>query len=135
MSKTAVADLAAQRTELASLFTAGGAGLSPMTPACAIAFGRQEGLARGMTLLAVSTAVWVFILVPLIIVWALGVTDIVRRDLSGSATLGWILIVVLLPLLGTLVYFLLRKPTEKEVRRAEAAAAEQRGSWPEGVPR
>jgi hypothetical protein len=83
-----------------------------------------------MTLLAVSTAVWVFILVPLIIVWALGVADIVRRDLSRSATAGWILIVVLLPLVGTLIYFLLRKPTEKEIQRAQEAAAEQRGSWP-----
>lgn len=79
-----------------------------------------------MTLLAVTTAVWVFILVPLIIVWAVGVFDIVRRDLSGSATAAWILIVILLPLVGTLVYFLMRKPTEKEIRDAEAAAAEQR---------
>ena len=88
-----------------------------------------------MTLLAVTTTVWVFILVPLIIVWAIGVFDIVRRDLSLSATIGWILIVVLVPLLGTLVYFQLRKPTEKEIRRAEAAAAETRGNWPRGIPR
>jgi hypothetical protein len=84
-----------------------------------------------MTLLAVSTAVWVFIVVPLIIVWALGVVDIVRRDLSPLATAGWILIVVLLPLIGTLAYFLLRKPTEQEIHQAQAAAAEQRGSRPD----
>jgi hypothetical protein len=88
-----------------------------------------------MTLLAVSTAVWVFILVPLIVVWALGVVDIVRRDLSRWATVGWILIVVLLPLIGTLAYFLLCKPTEKEIRQAQEAAAEQRGNWPDGVHR
>jgi hypothetical protein len=84
-----------------------------------------------MALLAVSTAVWVFIVVPLIIVWALGIVDIVRRDLSGWAKAGWILIVVLLPLIGTLIYFLLRKPTEAEIRQAQAAAAEQRGSRPD----
>ena len=88
-----------------------------------------------MTLLAASTAVWVFILVPLIIVWGVGIFDIVSRDLSRSATAAWILIVVLLPLVGTLVYFVMRKPTEKEIRRAEQAATEQRDSWPKGVPR
>jgi hypothetical protein len=84
---------------------------------------------------AVSTAVWVFILVPLIVVWAIGVVDIVRRDLPRGATAAWILIVVLLPVLGTLAYFLLRKPSEKEIQQAQAAAAEQRGGRPAGAQR
>jgi hypothetical protein len=50
----------------------------------------------------------------------------VRRPLSLAQTAGWILLVVLLPLIGTLVYFLLRKPTEEEILRAEAATAERR---------
>ena len=49
-----------------------------------------------------------------------------RRDLSLGATVGWILIVVLLPLVGTLAYFLLRKPTEEEIRQAQQAAERQR---------
>jgi type II secretory pathway component PulM len=51
-----------------------------------------------------------------------------RRPLSPAQTAGWILLVVLLPLIGTLVYFLLRKPTEEEILRAQEAAAEQRDS-------
>ena len=32
-----------------------------------------------MAPLAASTAVWIFILVPLIVVWAIGIVDILRR--------------------------------------------------------
>ena len=81
-----------------------------------------------MTVIAASTAVWVFILIPFLVVWAVGIVDIVRRHLSPVQTLGWILVVVLLPLVGTLVYFLLRKPTEEEIRRAREADADQRPS-------
>ena len=74
-----------------------------------------------MTLLAASTFVWIFILLPLLIVWAIGLVDIVRRPLSGVATAAWILVVVVFPFAGTLVYFLLRKPTPEEIRLKRAA--------------
>lgn len=79
-----------------------------------------------MTALAASAFVWALILVPLLVIWVVGLVDIVRRDLSPRATFGWILIVVLLPFVGTLVYFLTRKPTEKEVRDAQAVASDAR---------
>ena len=81
-----------------------------------------------MTVLAATTFVWVVILIPLLVVWALGIVDIVRRHLSPVQTAGWILVIVLLPLVGTLVYFLLRKPTEEEIRRSREVAAEGRPS-------
>jgi hypothetical protein len=77
-----------------------------------------------MTPLAASTFVWVFILLPLIVVWAIGVVDIVRRPLSRPATAAWIVIVLVLPFIGTLVYFLLRKPTQQEIELQRAAAAD-----------
>jgi hypothetical protein len=73
--------------------------------------------------IAASTAVWVFILLPIAVIWVVGLVDIVRRDLPGSTKAGWILVVVLLPVIGTLVYFLFRKPTEEELRQAGRAAA------------
>jgi phospholipase D-like protein len=79
-----------------------------------------------MTPLAVSTFVWVFILLPLIVVWVIGLVDIVRRPLSRKATAAWIVIVLLFPFIGTLVYFLLRKPTQEELRLHRAAAADPR---------
>src|SRR4029079_2538218 len=85
-------------------------------------------LVYDVTVLAASTAVWVFILIPFLVVWALGIVDIVRRDLSTAQTVGWIVVVVVLPLVGTLVYFLMRKPTEEEIRGAREAAAEKRAS-------
>jgi len=37
-----------------------------------------------------------------------------------------IAIVIVFPIIGTIAYFTLRKPTEHEVRAAQAAAAERR---------
>jgi hypothetical protein len=71
--------------------------------------------------LAVSTAVWIFILVPVLLIWAVGLIDIFRRDLPRGTKAAWVLIVVLLPIVGTIAYFLLRKPTEKEIRQAQQA--------------
>jgi hypothetical protein len=67
---------------------------------------------------AASTAVWVFILLPILVIWAVGLIDIVRRDLPGGTKAAWILIVIVLPVVGTVAYFLLRKPTEKEIQEA-----------------
>jgi Phospholipase_D-nuclease N-terminal len=78
-----------------------------------------------MVVIAASTAVWIFILVPLAIVWAAGVYDIVRSHRSGWTTVGWLLVVILVPVVGSIVYWTLRKPTEKDIRRAQAAAAER----------
>jgi hypothetical protein len=74
-----------------------------------------------MTPLAASTFVWVFILVPLLVVWVIGLVDIVRRPLSRPAKAAWIVIVLVLPFIGTLVYFVLRKPTQQEIERQLAA--------------
>jgi hypothetical protein len=88
-----------------------------------------------MTPIAASTAVWVFILLPVVVIWVIGLVDIVRRDLPRGATAAWILIVVLLPVVGTLAYFLLRKPTENEIRKAQQASEELRADRPTGVRR
>ena len=71
--------------------------------------------------------VWVFILLPLLVIWAVGLVDIFRRDLPRGTTAAWVLIVLLRPVIGTVTYFLLRKPTEKEIRQARDAAAANGG--------
>lgn len=70
---------------------------------------------------AASTAVWVFILLPLLVIWAVGLVDIFRRDLPRGTKAAWVLIVMLLPVVGTITYFLLRKPTEKEIQQTRQA--------------
>jgi phospholipase D-like protein len=72
--------------------------------------------------LAATTATWVFVLLPLIAIWIAGIVDIVQRDLDRGAKAGWIIIVLLLPVLGMLLYFLTRKPSEREIEAAQAAS-------------
>jgi len=79
-----------------------------------------------MSLFAMSTATLVFIAIPTAVAWIAGVVDILRHGMPTGQTVLWILIVILLPIVGTLGYFLLRKPTEREIRASQAAAAERR---------
>ena len=78
------------------------------------------------SLMAVSTATMVFIVIPVAVAWVAGVVDILRRGLPAGQAVLWILLVIVLPIVGTLAYFTLRKPTEREVSAAQAAAAERR---------
>lgn len=78
------------------------------------------------TPIAVSTAALVFILIPLGVAWIAGLVDIFRHPMPTSQRVFWIVIVIVLPIVGTLAYFTLRKPTEHEVRASQAAAAERR---------
>jgi uncharacterized protein (DUF58 family) len=63
------------------------------------------------------TAMWGIIAVLLLIVWGLTIVDIVRRHLGTRRTAAWLLIVVLLPFLGTLLYLVLREPSPAEAER------------------
>jgi hypothetical protein len=71
--------------------------------------------------IAATAFVWVFILIPLLVIWAIAIVDIVRRDMPGGTKAAWILLVLILPVVGTITYFVLRKPTEAETRRAMEA--------------
>ena len=55
-------------------------------------------------------------LVVLVVVWVITVSDIVRRHLGRGPTSAWLLIVILLPFLGSLLYWALRKPSAEEVQ-------------------
>ena len=55
------------------------------------------------------TAFWVAISVALVAVWAFTVADILRRHLDRRHTLAWLLIVILLPFAGALLYWVLRR--------------------------
>jgi hypothetical protein len=78
------------------------------------------------TPIAMSTAVLVFIGIPLAIAWVVGLVDIFRHPMPTGQRVFWIAIVIVLPIVGTIAYFTLRKPTEEEIRAAQAAAAERR---------
>ena len=76
--------------------------------------------------IAMSTAAWVFIGIPLVIAWVIGVVDIFRHPMPSGQWVLWLAIVIVLPVIGTIAYFTLRKPTEQEVHAAQAAAERRR---------
>jgi uncharacterized PurR-regulated membrane protein YhhQ (DUF165 family) len=54
----------------------------------------------------------------LLVIWVFTIVDIVRSHLGAAKTSAWILIVLIVPFLGALLYwFVLRQPTEDEVQR------------------
>ncbi|GIG02786.1 SHOCT domain-containing protein [Catellatospora citrea] len=67
------------------------------------------------------------IFIPLLLIWGFAIVDIFRRDdLSGWLKALWIVVVVLLPFLGTLIYLIFRQPgaTPQERRAMDQASRE-----------
>jgi hypothetical protein len=55
--------------------------------------------------------------VALLVVWVITVSDMVRRHLGRGKTAAWLVIVILLPFAGSILYWLLRRPTAEEIQR------------------
>ena len=55
------------------------------------------------------TAFWVAVSVALLIVWAFTVADIFRSHRDRRHRLAWLLIVILVPFAGALLYWVLRR--------------------------
>jgi phospholipase D-like protein len=60
------------------------------------------------------------------IVWVFTAVDIFRRHYSGWTTFGWLVLILVLPFLGSAIYWLLRKPTAEEVEGQRLAEADRR---------
>jgi hypothetical protein len=62
---------------------------------------------------------WFFILlimIPLICLWVFTLADIfMRKDLPGWMKAIWVIIVIILPLFGMLIYFIVRPETAREL--------------------
>jgi Phospholipase_D-nuclease N-terminal len=77
----------------------------------------------------------VLIFAPIIMLWAAAIVDIIRREYSGWATAGWLLFVIVLPIFGTLIYFIVRKPTKQEIADARSTYAQSAPVETERRPR
>lgn len=67
-----------------------------------------------------------FIMVPLFMIWAFALMDLFgRQDLRGIVKVVWLFFILFLPILGTLVYFLVRPRVRvdevPELAQAQAA--------------
>jgi hypothetical protein len=82
-----------------------------------------------MTLLEITIGI------PVLIIDVVTAVDIIRRHLGAARTAGWLLIVLILPLIGAVLYWALRKssPAEVQVQHdAELAVMEERRRRPVG---
>jgi hypothetical protein len=54
---------------------------------------------------------FVLIAIPLLLIWILAVVDVLRRgDLRASQKALWALVILLIPVLGVIAYFIARPP-------------------------
>jgi hypothetical protein len=72
------------------------------------------------------TFVWIAISILVLIIWAISVYDIIRRHLGAGRTAAWLLIVIILPLVGSVVYWAMRPSTPEEVEAYADADRELR---------
>jgi hypothetical protein len=68
-----------------------------------------------------GTLIWITIGVAVAVAWGIGVVDIIRRHLDVKHTVAWLLIVLIMPILGTILYWVLREPDPGDLERATAA--------------
>ena len=69
---------------------------------------------------------WAIIGIVIVIAWGIGVVDIFRRHLDAKHTVAWLLVVLIMPILGTILYWVLRPEDEGALERKAAAQAELR---------
>jgi uncharacterized membrane protein len=82
--------------------------------------------ARQRTKGNVVTLIWIVIGILLVVVWVFSVVDIFRRHYSAGTTIAWLALIVILPFVGSVIYWAVRKPTRDETEQAFLAQAELR---------
>lgn len=55
------------------------------------------------------TAFWVAVSIAVVVVWAFTVVDLFSRHLDRPRMLAWLLMIILLPFAGALVYWVVRR--------------------------
>jgi drug/metabolite transporter (DMT)-like permease len=69
-------------------------------------------------ILFLSNTLGGILLVLIAIAWVLGLVDVFRRhDLPRTKRLAWVLLIVILPIIGTFLYFALRPTLPEEAEK------------------
>jgi hypothetical protein len=80
--------------------------------------------------LAFSGAQWILLIVfiiPVLIMWGYAIINLFsRHDLDVGPRLLWLLVILVLPLLGSIIYFMLRPAPQEQHRRAQARAKQHK---------
>lgn len=78
------------------------------------------------------TLLWIFVSVIAVILAIVTIVDIVQHHYGGGKTALWIVLVVILPFLGSIAYWALRKPATGDAEAVYLEQAELRRSGNEG---
>ena len=74
--------------------------------------------------------IWWTISLAALVIWLITVVDLFRRHPDRKHFFAWLIIVLVLPFVGALLYWTLRKPSQAELDQQVAAQAEMRGHSP-----
>jgi hypothetical protein len=74
------------------------------------------------------TVFWIIGVSALAVIWVISIVDVFRRHYSGGATVGWLALIVLVPFVGAVIYWSVRKPSQEEIDQAYLGQAELRRS-------
>jgi len=66
------------------------------------------------------------IIIPCLILWVAAVVDVIRQGGSGLKIAAMLVLILILPLIGPLLYFIFRKPPPVDVDAAAMAEADLR---------
>ena len=72
------------------------------------------------------TFLWTIVSIAVVLIWALTIVDIIRHRYSVWTTVAWIALVMILPLIGSIVYLVTRKPDPGDADREYRAQANRR---------
>ena len=64
------------------------------------------------------TLFWIIVIPIVAVVVALSIWDIFRHHLGGGPTAGWVLLVIVLPLIGSVIWWAARKPMPGDIEAA-----------------
>jgi len=79
--------------------------------------------ASTLSVLAFSGAQWILLIVfviPVFILWGYAIVSLIgRRDLGIGAKLLWLLGILVVPIIGSVLYFMLRPAPQEQNHRAQ----------------
>ena len=70
--------------------------------------------------------IWWTIGVVVVIIWCITLFDIVRSRLGAGRTAAWVLLVLILPIVGSVIYWFMREPEPGEAQHAADAERDRR---------
>ncbi|MEP6952767.1 MAG: PLD nuclease N-terminal domain-containing protein [Solirubrobacteraceae bacterium] len=63
----------------------------------------------------------VLVATPFILLWGAAIVDLIGGQHSGWGIVGWMVVILVLPIVGPLIYFAARKPSRHDVDQAYLA--------------